>query len=139
MKGAHITKSVSGQRETRLRSGLKCLLVDSGKWIDNKLQPNKSRSGHHISCSLVSLHFLCGIPTSHTLQSRFIIRGERYCCSISCSMKSFCSVSIFCKASHSSLSRSRAVFRSTMSACNCCCSCSRAFVADWDQKEWEWQ
>ena len=64
MKGAHITKSVSGQRETRLRSGLKCLLVDSGKWIDNKLQPNKSRSGHHISCSLVSLHFLYGILTS---------------------------------------------------------------------------
>ena len=58
-----------------------------------------------------------------------------YCCRISCSMKSFCSASIFWRASHSTLSRSRAIFRSTMSACSCCCSCSRAFVADYDQTE----
>ena len=31
------------------------------KWRETKLQPSRARSGHHISCCLVSLHFLCDI------------------------------------------------------------------------------
>ena len=31
------------------------------KWGETKQQPSKARSGHQISCSLVSLHFLCDI------------------------------------------------------------------------------
>ena len=69
----------------------------------------------------------------HILLATFI--GNGYCCSISCSMKSFCSASIFWRASHSTLRRSRAIFRSTMSACSCCCSCSRALVTDCGRSE----
>ena len=31
------------------------------KWRETKLQPSRVRSGHKISCCLVSLHFLCDI------------------------------------------------------------------------------
>ena len=31
------------------------------KWRETKLQPSRARSGHQISCCLVSLHFLCDI------------------------------------------------------------------------------
>ena len=34
-------------------------------WRVTKMQPSTARSGHHISCSLSSLHFLFGILTSH--------------------------------------------------------------------------
>ena len=34
-------------------------------WIETKMQPSTARSGHHISCILFSLHFLCDILTSH--------------------------------------------------------------------------
>ena len=31
------------------------------KWRETKLQPSRARTGHQISCCLVSLHFLCDI------------------------------------------------------------------------------
>ena len=34
-------------------------------WRETKMQPSTDRSGHHISCRLFSLHFLCDILTSH--------------------------------------------------------------------------
>ena len=34
------------------------------KWRESKQQPSRARSGHQISCCLVSLHFLCDILSS---------------------------------------------------------------------------
>ena len=34
------------------------------KWRSTKQQPSRAGSGHHISCCLVSLHFLCDILSS---------------------------------------------------------------------------
>ena len=31
------------------------------KWRENKQDPSRARSGHQLSCCLVSLHFLCDI------------------------------------------------------------------------------
>ena len=36
------------------------------KWRATKQHPSRATSGHQISCCLVSLHFLCGILSSHS-------------------------------------------------------------------------
>ena len=42
------------------------------KWRETKRQPSRARSGHQISCSLVSLHFLCDILAPITVQLKTI-------------------------------------------------------------------
>ena len=37
------------------------------KWRETKQQPSRARSGHQISCCLVSLHFLCDILATSTV------------------------------------------------------------------------
>ena len=37
------------------------------KWRETKQQTSRARSGHQISCCLVSLHFLCDILTTITV------------------------------------------------------------------------
>ena len=39
------------------------------KWRETKLQPSRARSGHQISCCLVSLHFLSDILAPITVQN----------------------------------------------------------------------
>ena len=43
------------------------------KWRETKQYPSRARSGHHISCSFVSLHFLCDILAPITV---LILRSE---------------------------------------------------------------
>ena len=38
------------------------------KWRETKLQPNRARPGHQISCCFVSLHFLCDILAPITVE-----------------------------------------------------------------------
>ena len=40
------------------------------KWRETKLQPSRARSGHQISCCLVSLHFLCDILALITIHEQ---------------------------------------------------------------------
>ena len=42
------------------------------KWKETKQHPSRARSGHQISCSLVSLHFLCDILAPITVQASYI-------------------------------------------------------------------
>ena len=44
------------------------------EWRETKRQPSRARSGHHISCCLVSLHFLCDILSSRLYTPRFLRR-----------------------------------------------------------------
>ena len=37
------------------------------KWRETNQEPSRVRSGHQISCCLVSLHFLCDIPFGHAV------------------------------------------------------------------------
>ena len=39
------------------------------KWRETKQHPSRDTSGHQISCSLVSLHFLCDILSSHSVRT----------------------------------------------------------------------
>ena len=41
------------------------------KWRETKQQPSRDSSGHQISCCLVSLHFLCDILATFTVQNSF--------------------------------------------------------------------
>ena len=46
-------------------AGYRCIVIvarmSHWKWRESKVQPGRVRSGHQISCCLVSLHFLCDI------------------------------------------------------------------------------
>ena len=48
------------------------------KWRKTKLQPSKARSGHQISCCLVSLHFLCDILAPITVLSDLQCKGTLF-------------------------------------------------------------
>ena len=54
------------------------------KWRETKQQPSRARSGHQISCCLVSLHFLCdtdilsGCPVQSCVES-FLLSCENFC------------------------------------------------------------
>ena len=54
------------------------------KWRESKQQPSRARSGHQISCCLVSLHFLCdtdilsGCPVQSCVES-FLLSCENFC------------------------------------------------------------
>ena len=41
------------------------------KWRETKEHPSRATSSHQISCSLVSLHFLCNILPSHPIMQLF--------------------------------------------------------------------
>ena len=47
------------------------------KWRETKRHPSRATSGHQISCSLVSLHFLCDILSSHSVGCRLVIVKAR--------------------------------------------------------------
>ena len=40
------------------------------KWREGKQQPSRARSGNQLSCCLVSLHFLCDIPSGRPVHCR---------------------------------------------------------------------
>ena len=42
------------------------------KWRETKQQLSRARSGHQIGCCLVSLHFLCDILATITVQEYYI-------------------------------------------------------------------
>ena len=46
------------------------------KWRETKLQPRRARSGHQISCCLVSLHFLCDIQATITSVFVYLTKDE---------------------------------------------------------------
>ena len=46
------------------RTGRLDRMLSYRKWRETKQQPSRNRSGHQISCCLVSLHFLCAILSS---------------------------------------------------------------------------
>ena len=46
------------------------------KWIETKQQPSRARSGHQISCCLVSLRFLCNILATITIVIIGVVRGQ---------------------------------------------------------------
>ena len=47
------------------------------KWRETKQQPSRARSGHKISSCLVSLLFLCDIPSSHAVDQK-CSKGKTY-------------------------------------------------------------
>ena len=47
------------------------------KWRETKLQPSRARSGHQISCCLVSLHFLRDILAPITVKSNSTRYGKK--------------------------------------------------------------
>ena len=47
------------------------------KWRETKQHPSRARSGHQISCSLVSLHFLCDILAPITVEAALIYRAVK--------------------------------------------------------------
>ena len=54
-----------------LRSTVISARMSHWKWRETKLQPSRARSGHQISCCLVSLHFLCDILAPITVMARY--------------------------------------------------------------------
>ena len=53
--------------DTILRSTVIVARISHWKWRETKLQPSRAWSGRHISCCLVSLHFLCDILAPITI------------------------------------------------------------------------
>ena len=46
------------------------------KWRETKQQPSRARSGHQISCCLVSLHFLCDILSGRPVDISKFLAGR---------------------------------------------------------------
>ena len=56
-----------------------------------KQQPSGARSGHQISCCLVSLHFLCDILPPITVHIEFVVGGYLNYLNL---LQSYCTFSI---------------------------------------------
>ena len=54
-------------RDIRSQSTVIVARMSHWKWRETKQQPSRARSGHQISCCLVSLHFLCDILATITV------------------------------------------------------------------------
>ena len=64
------------------------------KWRETKQQSSRARSSHHISCCLVSLHFLCDILTGRPVHllvtEKVTVAPAVYPCSLSYEMGNIC-------------------------------------------------
>ena len=67
-------------------AGSRCTVIvarmSHWKWRESKQQPSRARSGHQISCCLVSLHLLCDILSTITviITSIAINKNNYLCC-----------------------------------------------------------